>query len=395
MVMSFPISSSDVPLYVGMSLLTASLLAILWIVPKWQVSRLRLTIRDVKARTELEDNLRKTFAQLFGGVAVLAAGAFAYYQSQLSIRASRDFLISQQVSKGFEQLGSTVAATRLGGVYALEGVMNASEQYRWTIIEALSAVVRDESPISDHEDKPSSVVVRTIVTVLGRRTESPLELEHPIDLSHSNLRGASLSGANLSSADLTAVNLAGANLYSAKLSSARLSNSSLSGATLIFADLSGTDLSAANISSASLSFAKLTDGILVSARMRGANLSLSDLTRANLESAELIDADLTSAKLFPANLRNANLTRAKLRSLQSIEADMTGATLSGADLTGTNLGKSNLSRANLSGAILNDADLSKTDVTGADLSNACGNSKTKLPPEVIIRPCPAEVTIKP
>jgi hypothetical protein len=38
-------------------------------------------------------------------------------------------LISGQVSKGFEQLGSDKPVVRLGGIYALEGVMNTSRQY--------------------------------------------------------------------------------------------------------------------------------------------------------------------------------------------------------------------------------------------------------------------------
>ena len=42
-----------------------------WRLPKRQVDRLRLTIRDPKARAELEDNYRKTIGQLLGGAAVL------------------------------------------------------------------------------------------------------------------------------------------------------------------------------------------------------------------------------------------------------------------------------------------------------------------------------------
>jgi hypothetical protein len=40
-------------------------------------------------------------------------------------RSAHDLLISNQVSKGFEQLASNEPIMRLGGVYALEGVMRA------------------------------------------------------------------------------------------------------------------------------------------------------------------------------------------------------------------------------------------------------------------------------
>jgi uncharacterized iron-regulated membrane protein len=51
-----------------------------WRLPKRQVDRLRLTIRDPKARADVEDNFRKTIGQLIGGAAVLIGAALAYVQ---------------------------------------------------------------------------------------------------------------------------------------------------------------------------------------------------------------------------------------------------------------------------------------------------------------------------
>jgi hypothetical protein len=49
-------------------------------------------------------------------------------------------LISQQVSKGFQDLGNKDAImVRLGGIYGLEGVMSTSEQYHQPVLEALCA----------------------------------------------------------------------------------------------------------------------------------------------------------------------------------------------------------------------------------------------------------------
>jgi amino acid transporter len=97
--------------YVGIALLVLILGVLWWWVPKWQVNRLRLTIYDPKAYADVEDNFRKTIGQLFGGVAVLLAAVFAYYQFKETLRetektretsqkTSRDLLVSQQVSKG-------------------------------------------------------------------------------------------------------------------------------------------------------------------------------------------------------------------------------------------------------------------------------------------------------
>ena len=50
-----------------------------WRLPKRQVDRSRLTIRDPRAR-DVEDNFRKTIGQLLGGAAVLIDAALAYLQ---------------------------------------------------------------------------------------------------------------------------------------------------------------------------------------------------------------------------------------------------------------------------------------------------------------------------
>jgi hypothetical protein len=102
----------------AVGLAAASLLGAWWLwwrLPKRQVDRLRLTIRDPKARADVEDNFRKTIGQLLGGAAVLIGAALAYVQfsqqqqtSQQRFtqqqQASRDLLITNQVAKGFEQL---------------------------------------------------------------------------------------------------------------------------------------------------------------------------------------------------------------------------------------------------------------------------------------------------
>src|SRR3984893_12488815 len=116
---------------------------------EWQMNLLRLEIPDAKARADVEDNFRKTIGPLLGGAALLIGTGCAYYQSQLAQQATHDQLkatydqieaskaqhISQQVAKGFEQLGNKDSVVlRLGGIYALEGVMNTSEQYHQPVL---------------------------------------------------------------------------------------------------------------------------------------------------------------------------------------------------------------------------------------------------------------------
>src|SRR5215469_2437112 len=102
-----------------------------WWLPKRQMRS--ITAADPKDRADIEDNFRKTIGQLLGGAAVLIGAGFAYLQFTEQQRTAHDLLISNQVAKGFELLGNEhdKVQQRLGGIYALEGVMKdpPSRQY--------------------------------------------------------------------------------------------------------------------------------------------------------------------------------------------------------------------------------------------------------------------------
>ena len=344
-----------VPIAVVVSVIAA--LAFWWWWPKWQVNRLALEIKDPKARADVEDNFRKTVGQLLGGTAVLLGAWLAFLQfsqqqqtaqqinqqqqaaQQQQQQAAHDLLISNQVSKGFEQLASDKMAMRLGGIYALEGAMNASErpeQYRGPVLEMLCAFVREYTIGKTVFEKPA-IDIQAALTVIGRRKGQELP-----DLAKANIPGANLSGANLRGADLD----------SAHLNSAYLSGANLSGANLLGANLSGANLT--------------------SAKLNRVDLTGADLTGANLGLADLNGAYLSSANLSGANLGGANLT---------------GADLSGANLRGANLRGANLSVAYLIGADLTGA----KNLIQTQLNDACGNNETELPEGLsltLLKPCP-------
>jgi uncharacterized protein YjbI with pentapeptide repeats len=274
----------------------------------------------------MRPNFRKTIGQLLGGAAVLIGAGIAYYQSQLTQQASHDQIISQQVAKGLELLGDDKVARRLGGIYALEGVMNTSQQYHQPVLEALCAFVRDgakakitkaKTEIATNQEPPATDI-QSALTVIGRRADGPGDVD---------LISAYLPNANLPFANLTDVNLTGADLVGSSLSAAFLSN--------------------ANLTGANLSGANLTGAILPDVNLTGANLTTANLTGANLTTADLTGAHLTNASLSATNLTDANLT----------DADLTGANLTGAG------------------------------VTQSQLDKACGDKATMLNSGLILKPC--------
>jgi uncharacterized protein YjbI with pentapeptide repeats len=269
-----------------------------WLVPKWQMKS--ITTGDPKARADIEDNFRKTIGQALGGIAVLLGAVAAYLQFTQQQNAAHDLLISNQVAKGFEQLGSDKLTIRLGGIYALEGVMNTSPQYHQPVLEALCAFVREGTIGMVINGAPATDIQATL-TVLGRRSNGPGAIDlartriAQADLVRANLTGAILSEANLVEADLIEANLTGATLLGANL-------------TLFRANLTGAILSEANLTNAHLFRATLTRATLTDADLTDADLTDADLSRASLSGATLLGArGLSQAQLDTACGTNVHL----------------------------------------------------------------------------------------
>jgi uncharacterized protein YjbI with pentapeptide repeats len=375
------LSRIDLSIIVAAAAIVGGGVALWWRLPKLKADRLQLTIRDPKARADVEDYTRKTIGQLLGGAAVLIGAGLAYVQFTQQQQASRDLLISNQVSKGFEQLGqagSDKVVVRLGGIYALEGVMNTSEQYHRPVLEALSAFVRD-STRNETGEGPPTTDIQAALTVIGRRNpigEPQVRGSGKPDLADAHIPKANLSNSNLSDANLSETNLSGVNLSGAKLSGA---------------DLSGANLSSANLSS-----------LFLSRIAREGYGSVGSLI-LNMSGA----ADLSGANLFNAKLDNANLQYAKLSGASFLAADLTSADLTGADLSkaalpvkmaharlvDANLVGANLVRADLTGADLTGADLTGATVYQTELDKACG-AKAKLDFGLTLKPCSTPVPPK-
>ena len=269
------------------------------------------------------DNARGRLLTL--GAGLLAGGALWF--TARSFTLSREGQVTDRYTKAIEQLGSDKLHVRIGGIYALERVARDSARDHPTVMEVLTAFVREHSreqgapsgPDGQEQARLGRPDIQAAVTVVGRRDQKRgIRL---IDLSGADLIGANLSGADLSGANLTGADLHGANLSStdyfyrgaADLSGATLTNADLTGADLRGVDLRGVDLRGADLS--------------------GADLGAANLSRANLSSVDLTGVSLSGADLIAANLSRANLSSVDLTGADLHNADVTGATLTGADLT--------------------------------------------------------------
>ena len=218
--------------------------------------------------------------------------------------------VTDRYSKAIEHLGSEKLDIRIGGIYALERIARDSARDHPTVIEVLTAFIREHSPTSEIpvngnviSPQPLQADIHAAVRVIGRR--DPSKDIGQINLTKTNLYGADLYNASLNDADLTE-----AYLGNAELADAYLDNVMLNGANLTGADLNGADLNGANLNSANLT---------------GANLTRANLTAAQLFEANLTETDLTAAKLAYANLNGADMTRSNPSGADWTEAGLEGA----------------------------------------------------------------------
>ena len=285
-----------------------------------------------------------TFGTALGATIIAIATLMRHFAQT---EADRQRRIVETFSKAVEQLGSDKLEVRVGAIFALERLSRESSHDYWTVMEVLTAFVRDRmrhttimARLSERayflwlqagrpegrseefwreavrlerlEQTPTDIAA--ILTVIGRRSVENRRREEyqawRFDLSGTYLRlgsfsgfclkGADLSQTHFEQADLNEVDLEEAYLWKAHLEGAFLFGAHLEEAFLLDAHLEGAHLGNAHLEGANLDGAHLEGANLVNAHLEGANLS-----EAHLEGASLGGAHLEGASLGGAHLEGA------------------------------------------------------------------------------------------
>ena len=243
------------------------------------------------------------------GAGLLAAGALLF--TALAFFLSRHGQVTDRYTKAIEQLGSDKLDVRIGGIFALERIARDSARDHPTVMEVLTAFIREHSheqwPLPDAEgrERKTRPDVQAAVTVVGRRDQEHDIPGNRLDLIGANLTDGNLVRARLFHADLFGADLSGARLWYAHLASAQLGAADLTRARLHFASLYDADLHRAVLAGADLTYARLDRAILVGADLTGATLHGAALNGANLNGANLSGAALDGAQLDGAQLNGA------------------------------------------------------------------------------------------
>jgi hypothetical protein len=281
-----------------------------WLVPPL-LYRHTGTGKDAKLKA-ITDTRTALLAGLIGVGALLTfwLNSRVYRITARTLEVTEQGHITDRYTKAIEQLGNDKLDVRLGGIYALERIAVDSKRDHPTVVEVLSAFIREhgQAPTQpgtgtadDGNSEPIAAVfepptfepptdVQAAVTVLGR-------LPRRTNVSRGNLIGAHLEGANLGNAHLEGAILIGAHLVLASLFQAHLEEAILGEAHLQFANLSGAHLEGANLGDAHLAGAILSGAHLERANLIGTTvhgLTLEQLDRAILDEETQLPPELDS-----------------------------------------------------------------------------------------------------
>lgn len=204
--------------------------------------------------------------------------------------------VTDRYTAAVTNLGDDKMDVRLGGIYALQRIMQDSTRDQPTIANVLATYVRTHAakPPAKGQDIPADV--QGAVTVLATR-DTTHDQNFVLNLRNAWLPKAQIAGcitdqhrvhlssSVLSHPDMYRAHLSGANLGCADLSGATLAEADLSGAELLNADLRGTFLDGADLR-----------GATIGGDLRGASLNGADLRGAFLGDADLRGVDLSVVK---------------------------------------------------------------------------------------------------
>ena len=214
------------------------------LLPDWSLSAGPITEAELNRRT-LANEVFRTYWSVAVGIGGLIALIFLGVRAMAMHKQAaiaEQGQITERFTRAIDQLGATdekgkpKLEIRLGAIYALERIARDSERGHWSVMEVLTAYVRENTrsketePAAGEEPKaeepkpaknPPRIDIQAILTVLGRRERSQArEGNRRLDLSQAHLEKARLDGAHLEEASLIGARLEKANLYGAHLEEA-------------------------------------------------------------------------------------------------------------------------------------------------------------------------------
>ncbi|MCF0073056.1 pentapeptide repeat-containing protein [Dyadobacter sp. CY261] len=282
-------------------------LFLLWKVPIWQLKG-KADSLSVKELLEVENELRKTIAQIIGGVLVLAGLAFSWEQvvdSRNNLELSQQRFTVESYSKAVDQLGSTSSHVRMGGIFALQKISEGAEAYKLVVNQVLGAFIREHTADSIMNVEE---IQATIDVIVKRPGYAPSEVD--------SSNGINFNLLNLGLLDFDNADLSKASMIDTKLRKSSFVNANLSNAICV-----GAAFELANLTNAELTNADFADAMCQRANFRNATLVGVNFSRCDLREVDFTGAIIDGAKFDDADISNAIFDGVDLSKVQSISRE--------------------------------------------------------------------------
>jgi uncharacterized protein YjbI with pentapeptide repeats len=223
---------------------------------------------------------------------------------------TREGQVTDRYVEAVKLLSSENTTVRIGGIFALERIANDSKDDRQTVVELLTAHIRENTRVNPRTPKDTHVAadVQAALTVLARRS---------VDVEDFRL-----------------------DFYHCGLNDAKLSDGDFRGAIFYYSNLTGVLFAGADLENAGLSFCHAERAGFRHCYARGANFVNAVYRNCWFIQADLTDADFHGCDLSGSDFGrryaedgNSPLPPAILTNANFIQAKLTGTNLRGVDLS--------------------------------------------------------------
>lgn len=298
-----------------LSVFVATALATVVVIAPQMIVNYRGLNLTPKERVEAEADLRSSLIQLLGG-GILVTGL---YFTARGFSLTREGHITDRYAKAIEQIGTTNADVRIGGIYALERIARDSQDDRETVIDVLSTYIREHTKKGHRtpSDEKIGADVQAALLVVARRPG--VETER---------RRLDFYCAGLNDADFAAGDFRGAMFDYGRLDNAHFGGALLDGADLSFCKARGAAFTHTSAQNAHFVNATFSHGWFLNANLENADFSGCDLTSSDFGrrydehgAPPLPPAVLTNARFTKANLKGTILRGVDLRTLTGLTPD--------------------------------------------------------------------------
>ena len=349
-------------LTIGVTVILVFLLTIIYL-PRQQAEKLKSSA--VEKRLEFENETRKTVIQILGGVAFFST----FYLSYKTYILSNEQQITNRFTETIKLLSHTNTQIRIGAFDALERLCKDSEKDKVSILQIITAYVRNRAPQSSKKElqnfidssfnkaslddyacpychQSSDVYtyqvdstkhdldIQVAITILDHTNDGQVRLNFTaLNLQNIDFSGLNLSNGDFSYCDLTNAQFGGAILDSCKFEEVIANNTNFALTKVRKSSFENSLLQEANFYQADLSKSYVGGGTCCYKCQFGEAILRDGRFENNVDLRRALfwDADLSNVSFEFANMDSVNLGRTVLK---------------GADLRGTRgISKDELAKA--------------------------------------------------